>query len=155
MRLLHVLRNKKYLALAIISAILMAIIYPLIQVQATGGVSNLDVWFAVITPLNLILVIIFAMLFGIFLSFQIFNLRSKVCSVSSKTTSSLGGGFATLLSIAVPACPACLSIATLLLPASLGIAVAGFFLRYSSLLLALSIAILLLGVYLLGGFRKD
>lgn len=154
MRLLNVLKNRKYLTLAIISGLIMLIIFPLLQVQASGGLQNLDLWFEVIPPLNLALVFVFSVLFGLFLSFQIFNLRSKICSVQKRATSATGGGFAAFLGILVPACPACISIVTLILPAALGISVAGFFVKYSSLLLSGSIALLLFGIYLLGGFKK-
>ncbi len=154
MRVLNILKNKRYLALAIVSGLIMVIVFPLLQVQATGGLQNLDLWFEVIPPLNLALVVVFSVLFGLLLSFQVYNFKSKICSVQKKAASATGGGFAAFLGILVPACPACISIVTLILPVSLGISVAGFFMKYSSLLLSGSIALLLLGIYLLGGFKK-
>ena len=154
MRILNVLKNKKYLWLAIISGLVTLVVFPLLQVQASGGLQNLDLWFSVIPLSILILVVVFSLLFGIFLSFQIFNLKSKVCDARQKVTSATGGGFAAMLGVLVPACPACVSIITLFLPASIGISVAGFFLQYSTYLLSGSIMLLLGGIYLLGGFKK-
>ena len=154
MRVINVLKNKKYRWLAIISGLITLIVFPLLQVQASGGLQNLDLWFEVIPIHNLILVAIFSLLFGVFLSFQVFNLKSKICDARKKVTSATGGGFAAILGVSVPACPACISIATLFLPASAGIVVTGFFSKYSSYLLGGSILMLLGGIYLLGGFKK-
>ena len=155
MRIFDVLKRKSYFAVAAVSAILMLIVFPLIQVQASGGLQNIDLWFKVIPIQNLTLVIIFSIIFGAFLAFQIYNLKSKVCSIENKAASAAGGGLASLLGILVPACPACISIITLLLPASLGISIASIFIKYSTILLSTSILLLLLGIYLLGGFKKS
>ncbi len=155
MRIFRALRKRGYFLLAIISAVVMFFVFPLLQVQATGGLQNLDLWYKVIPLQNLILVAVFSIIFGAFLSFQVYNFRLKTCPVENKAASATGGGVASVLGFFVPACPACISIVTLLLPASLGISVAGFLLKYSSLLLAASSLLLIFGIYLLGGFIRE
>ena len=154
MKILQILKDKKYKAIAFFSSLVMLVAYPLIQTLAVG-VNNLDVWFAATKPLNLVLYILFSIIFGIFIALQIFNLRQKTCTIGEKSTSVASGGVASILAILVPQCPACISIVTLLLPASSALALGGFFVKYNSLLISVSISLLLLGIYLIGGFRKE
>ena len=155
MRIFGVLRKRGYFLLAVVSAVVMFFIFPLIQVQVSGGLQNLDLWYKVIPMQNLILVAVFSLNFGAFLSFQVYNFKLKTCPVNNKAAGVAGGSVASILGFFVPACPACISVATLLLPASLGISVAGFLQRYSSLLLLISVVFLVLGIWLLGGFKKS
>ncbi|MEK6852422.1 MAG: hypothetical protein AABX59_00955 [Nanoarchaeota archaeon] len=154
MRILNILKNKKYLALAVISALVMLVAYPLIQTYVSGGINVIDLWFTVTKPINLVLYALFSILFGLFLTLHIYNLRQKVCSIKEKRTSASSGGIGTILAVLVPQCPACLSLVALFLPAATAVSVAGFLSKYNTLLLILSTTLLILGIYLLKGFEK-
>lgn len=154
MKIFQIIKNKKYAATAFFSALAMLITYPLIQTLAVG-VNNLDVWIADTKPINLILYVIFSIVFGIFFAIQIFNLKQKTCSIGEKITSATSGSIASLVAILVPQCPACVSLVTLFLPASSALVLGGFFVKYNTLLISTSILLLILGIYLLGGFKRE
>ena len=96
----------------------MAVVYIVIQAWAIGGHQNLDIWFSVIPKVNLALIVLFSLLFGLLLTLQIDVFKKKTCSIGSKTAGASGGVFGTALAFIVPACPACVSIATIILPAA-------------------------------------
>ena len=154
-KIFNILKIKKYLWIMIVSTLIILIILPALQVLATGGIQNLDLWFKVISPINFLLIIIFSFAFGLVVSLQIYNFQDKTCSIEKKTGGVSSFSIGTFLAVLVPACPACLSLASLFLPAALGISVGAFFTRFSSLFLLLSIALMILGMLLLGCFKKS
>jgi len=120
------LTHKDDLMKVLFYSIFMFVVYLLLQVQAIGGFQNLDVWFEVIPKTNLFLLIITSLLFGLLLSLQIHNYKHTSCSITHKTVSASSGGIGALVAFLVPACPACLSVVALLLPAATAISLITF-----------------------------
>jgi len=149
MKLVDVLKKPKYFALSIVSIIILVIIY--IYTQVLGIVKNIDLWFEVIPWYNAILFSIFAILFGITLSFQVFNwFAPKTCSIGKKVGSAGGSGVGTAGLFLVAQCPACASLGALFLPVS----VLGFLTQFSWLINLISIGLLLFTLNYLGAFKK-
>ena len=145
MRILDVLKNPKYILIAFISSILIAVIY--IYSQVLGIVQNIDLWFKVIPLYNLIFFIIFVILFGLTLTYQIYLWKQKkTCSVKGIGT----GSGATITTFFIAQCPACASLGALFLPLS----VISFFTKYSVYINLFSIILLLFTLRYLGAFRK-
>ena len=143
------LRNPRYLLLAIISAVVMGILYVVTQVIFI--VQNIDLWFSVISPINLTLFIIFTTLFGISLSYQVWvRKQPQVCDIRKSGSGASMSGGGTLFTFLVVQCPACASIGALFLPVS----VIGFFTQYNSLITLLTIGLLLFTLRYLGAFKK-
>jgi hypothetical protein len=153
MKIVEVLQERSYALIWAGVSITTLIGFPLLQIYATGGLQNYDVWLATLPTLNLVLFSIFAVLFGALLSFQMYTFKHPSCKLV--TGGSASGGVGAVLAFLVPACPACLSVATFILPAASVAGFANFMSHYSAHLLGLSIALIFLGIYLLGGFRTD
>ncbi len=148
-KILQVLKKPKYIALAIISAIIVSIIY--IYTQVLGNIHNIDVWFATIPLHNAILFSIFAVLFGVTFSFQVFNwLAPKACSLNKKIGSVGTSGIGTTGLFLVAQCPACASLGSLFLP----ISAIGFMTEFSWLINLASIGLLLFTLNYLGAFKN-
>ena len=149
MKLVEVLKKPKYFALSIVSTILMVIIY--IYTQVLGIIENIDIWFAVLPWYNAILFSVFAILFGITLSFQVYNwFQPKICSIEKKVGSAGGSGAGTMGLFLVAQCPACASLGTLFLPVS----VLGAITEFSWLINLFSIGLLLFILNYLGAFKS-
>ena len=151
MKVFTVLKTKKYGSIAALAATAMALIYPYIQVLLNGGLYNYFFWFEVIfaeSLLNFALYLVFSALFGIVLSLNIHNWKSRTCSVKG---SAGAGGIGSTIAILTSQCSACLSIASLFLP----VAAVGALTVYNTIFNFISIAILLLAIYLLGGFKRQ
>lgn len=133
----------------------MLILYPVLQTLATGSIHNIDLWFKIIPKQNLLLLILFSLLFGLLMTMQIYNLKDKTCSIKHKTASASTGSIGAIIAFLVPACPACLSLATLIIPATLALPFVQFVTRFNTQLLILSILLTLAGIYLLGGFKNN
>ena len=147
MKIIEVLKIRKYLGLAIIFAVALFAFYAYTQVLFIVG--NLDLWLATIPRYNLALFSIFAALFGITLSYQVYlKQQPKTCSIA-KTSSA--GALGTFVSFFAVQCPACASIGVLFLPVS----TIALLTVYSTLINLASIGLVLLTLYLLGGFKKS
>ena len=147
MKLFEVLKIKKYLAISIISAAFMIFFYPFIQVR--GIIGTIDIWFANISTLNLILFLIFVVLFGLNLSLFLYNRSRKICTNNTKKV--LGGtSLGTVFSFIVGVCPACTGFAGLIgIPLSVSLVMV----RYNTLLISITIGLLLLSIYFSEGFK--
>ena len=145
-KIFEVLKIPKYLAISVISSLIMAAVY--IYTQVLGIVQNIDIWLSVIPWYNAILFIVFAALFGMTLSYQIYvRSRPKICS----TTKSMGTtSTATFAGFLIAQCPACASIGALFLPVS----IVGFLTIYGPVLNIIVIGLLLFTIRYLGGFEK-
>lgn len=149
-RVINMLKNPKYLALAITSSILIAGIY--IYSQVLGIIQNIDLWFSIIPLPNLILFTIFSLLFGITLAYQIYVWRQpKVCSIKNKVKGAGASGAGTFGLFFVAQCPACASLGALFLPVS----AITFLTKYSIPINLIGIGLLLFTLNYLGGFKKD
>ena len=150
MKLISIIKIREYGLIAIFSAAAMALIYPYLQVALNGGFFNYFFWFETLlqeSVLNLFAYLSFSALFGIVLSLGIYNWRNKTCGIKNSMGS---GGFGSLLGIFTSQCSACLSLASLFLPTA---AVAALTV-YNTFFNFISIAILLLAIHLMGGFRE-
>ena len=150
MKAFSVLKTGRYGFIAIIAALAMALLYPYTQVLLNGGFYNYFFWFEVIlreSALNFALYLAFSALFGIVVALSIHNWKNRTCSVKG----SLGSGsFGSLIGIFTSQCSACLSLASVFLPTT---AVAALTV-YNTVFNFISIAILLLAIHLMGGFRR-
>lgn len=150
MKLFEVLKKPKYLALAVISAIIVSVIY--IYTQVLGNIHNVDVWFATIPFYNAVLFSVFAVLFGVTFSFQVFNwFAPKTCSLNKKAGSAGTSGIGTAGLFLVAQCPACASLGSLFLP----ISAISFITEFSWLINLFSIGLLLFTLNYLGAFKKE
>ncbi len=147
--LTRILSKPKYFVLAIIAFIGMLFLY--IYAQLLGLLVNFSAWLDGVSPLNGALIIIFAFLFGITLSFQAYYwFKPKACPVHKKIEGASTSS-ATMFSILfVAQCPSCASLGTLLLPLS----ALTFFVQYGWLINLISIALLLFTLNYLGAFSK-
>lgn len=145
-KVLRVMKMPRYFALATASAVLFAIFY--VYTQVLGIVHNVDIWFANISPINFAMFLAFSVLFGITLSFQIYNWRQpKTCNIKGSTGSTSA---ATVISLLVAQCPACASLGAFFLPFS----ILSFIGRFNILFDLLSIGLLLFTINYLGGFKN-
>lgn len=146
MRIIKVLKIRKYALIALVTFLVFSSVY--VYTQVLGIVQNIDLWLATIPRINLLLFLIFASLFSITVSFQVYNWQQKkVCNVKSVGTPSSAG----LLSLFVAQCPACASLGALFLPLS----VSAFLTKYSVVIDLLSISLLLFTINYLGGFQNE
>ena len=149
MHLLRAMRIRKYAAISAVSTIILAVVY--IYTQVLGIVQNLDIWFTIIPWYNAILFVLFAVLFGTTLSYQLYvRSQPKICRVGKTSVGASSG--ATFIGFLVAQCPACASIGALFLPATI---VVGVLTKYSTLINIISIALLLFTLNYLGAFKND
>src|SRR3989338_687482 len=149
MKIAEVLRIRKYLLIAVFSSLMFTSVY--VYTQVLGILENLDLWFTVIPWYNAILFVIFASLFGVAFSFQVYSWKQpKVCKVNGKSIGASSS--ATILGLFVAQCPACASLGAFLLPTSIFTAI---FVKYSTVMNLIGIGLLLFTIHYLGGFRKD
>ncbi|MBI2583516.1 MAG: hypothetical protein HYW25_02515 [Candidatus Aenigmarchaeota archaeon] len=148
MRLSAVLRQKKYLALAIAAAIIMALFLPFLQ-SLRQGIGNLDLWFLTVAqyPLNIALYIAFSIAFGLFIALYSYNRRLCIDCDKKKLGTGALGAFAGFF---IGVCPACLGIAAIFLPLSASIALT----QYSAVFMLIAVALMLFSIYRMGGFRQ-
>ncbi len=149
MKLIDVLKKPKYFSLAVISTIIITVIY--IYTQVLGIIENIEIWFASIPFYNAILFVVFAVLFGITFSFQVFNwLQPKTCSINRKISGAGGSGAGTAGLFLVAQCPACASLGALFLP----IGAISFLAEYGWAINLFSIGLLFFTLNYLGAFKK-
>ncbi|PIN85124.1 MAG: hypothetical protein COV47_03905 [Candidatus Diapherotrites archaeon CG11_big_fil_rev_8_21_14_0_20_37_9] len=150
MKLLKVLAQPKYAALAGVSAAIMVAVY--IYTQVLGNAHNISVWFAAIPLENLGFFIVFTALFGITFSFQVYNwLQSKTCTTNQKAGAAGSSGIGTAGLFLVAQCPACASLGALFLPLS----AITFITEFSWLINLAGIGLLIFTINYLGGFRNE
>ncbi len=147
MKIIEVLKIRKYFLIAISSSAIFAAIY--LYTQVLGIVQNLDIWFSIVPGINIVLFVTISLLFGVTLSFQIYIWKQpKVCSVNKTAIGT--GSAATFAGFLVAQCPACASLGALFLPSSVFL----IFVKYSTLINLISIGLLLFTLNYLGAFRK-
>lgn len=144
-----VLKRPFHFFLGVLAVLVMSLLY--MYTQVLGNFHNIDVWFATIPWYNAVLFIIFAVLFGITFSFQVFTWRQpKTCSIGQKVKGAGSSSIGTLGLFLVAQCPACASLGALFLPLSATI----FLTQFSWLLNLVGIGLLLVTINYLGGFKK-
>ncbi|RME18036.1 MAG: hypothetical protein D6797_01230 [Bdellovibrio sp.] len=149
MKLIEVLKKPKYMLLAVVSALALLAIYA--YFQNLGIVENIPFWFSIMPWYNLISLVAFLAIFGVLVAYQVhvfFN--NKSCKLGKKAR---GVGFSSIAGggvFFVAQCPACISLATLLLPAS----IAPLFITNGWAINLISIGIAVYAIHYLGGFEK-
>lgn len=149
MLVIDVLRNPRYLLIAIAASVGMSVIYAYTQVL--GVVGNLELWITVMPWHNRILFAIFSALSGILTAFQLYLLgQPKVCSLPKAGGTVGANSGATFAVFLVSQCPACASIGALFLPASAILFLGNF--GWAVNLIGIGMAVFMLNY--LGGFRR-
>lgn len=143
------LKDRKYLGLTVGLGLLMLFLYSFLQVLPQG-LNNFWFWFSLLTPLRWALYLLYGILFGLTLSFFIWQRFKKVCLPQKRTGGGFFGLFGSFFGASAPLCPACLSWAVLLLPASLGL----YLIKYSIEIMVFGILLLFLALWFLGAFSK-
>lgn len=149
MAIVKMLKEAKYLALAIGLSFLMFFLYPFLQVLPQGGLNNFWFWFSLLTPLAWFLYLLYGILFGITLSFFLWQRSKKVCLPAKKSRGGFFGLVGSFLGTSAPLCPSCLSWVALILPFSVGLSL----LKYNIEIMVFSIILLFLALWLRGGFQ--
>ncbi|MEM2923673.1 MAG: hypothetical protein QW560_04590 [Candidatus Nitrosocaldus sp.] len=110
-----------------------------------------EIWFADILnkPFNATLYIIFAILFGIYITLYIHTRSVSCCDINAMKYAK-HGIIGSVLGFIAGLCPACFSFIAFLLPLSASITLTA----YSPLLTVLSIAIITFSIYKQGGFKN-
>lgn len=150
MKVIQVLKQRKYFLIALISSLIFTGVY--IYTQLLGIIQNIDIWLTVLPWYNAILFPILAILFGATLSYQIYIWKQpkKVCAINKKAKGVGLSSSASGVSFFVAQCPACASLGALFLPVS----VMGVFTKFSWVINLVSIGLLLFVINYLGGFKK-
>lgn len=153
MRIFSALKTRKYLGIAVLSALGIGLFLPLAQ---TGfEANNMLAWYLTLIgrPLNTAIYIGFSILFGLLVSLQFYNKEvCKTCNVKmdNKKGSSIGAAgasFGFLLGI----CPACIGLIAVFLPLTVSITLT----NYSWLFMGIAIIVMIASIHLLGGFKKE
>lgn len=142
--LLEAIKEKP--AIALISAIGIFFVNPLIQSLSTP--LAFQIWSTDILqkPESSIPYIIFSILFGIFIPLYLYS-RNKCIDCKPDAKTGFGGSaFGFILGV----CPACFSFIGFLIPLGGSI----FLTRYYPIFIVASIAIILFSIYRLGGFKN-
>ncbi|MFH1364931.1 MAG: hypothetical protein ABIH52_04760 [Candidatus Aenigmatarchaeota archaeon] len=144
MQLIHALKQKTYFGIAVVAAVIMYYLLPYVQ---TLGLHT-DLWYQIIPPLHYAFFLVFVVIFGAFVSFQIYKFRGpKVCKVKKNAIGGvIGSGFAFLVGV----CPACLGFAALLLP----IGVSSILAVFGPVFMVISIGLMLFSIHMNDGFKK-
>ncbi len=150
MRLLGVLYSPNYTIIALVSFLVMMGIY--IYTQVLGNLSLVDVWLANVPPLHALLLLAFAILFGLTFAYQVYLWNSpQVCSPVLRAKGSSVSGIGTLGIFLVAQCPACASLGALFLPVGALTILA----EYTVWLNILSIFLMLFTLHYLGAFLPE
>lgn len=150
MRLLGVLYSPQYTAIALVSFLAMMGLY--IYTQVLGNLSLVDVWLANVPPLHALLLLVFAILFGLTFAYQVHLWNSpKVCTPQKRAQGSGVSGIGTIGIFLVAQCPACASLGALFLPVG-ALAVLA---EYTVWLNVLSILLMLFTLHYLGAFLPE
>mgnify|MGYP001583154126 FL=1 len=149
-RLFRVLAHPRYAGIALLASLTMFALYTYTQVL--GIIENLGVWFASVPPLNLALTMLFSLLFGVTLSYQI-SLWKKpgTCSTNERMVGTGTTGFGTMGTFLVAQCPACASLGALFLPLS----AINFLATYGTYITLASIVLLVFTLNYLGAFKNE
>jgi len=150
MKIIEVLKMKRYLALAVLSSLVMSIIY--VYTQVLGNLRNVDLWLTIIPWYNAILFTIFSILFGITFAYQVYLWKQpKVCAISTKAKGAGTGSIGTFGTFLIAQCPACASLGALFLPISVTVTLT----KFSWLINLASIGLLLFTLRYLGAFKRS
>jgi hypothetical protein len=147
---LQALKEPKYFVLAVVFGLLIMAFYAFLQVLPQG-LNNFWFWFTLLNPFTWFLYLLYGILFGVTLSFFIWQRAKKIFSVRKIGRVGFLGAFGCFLGTTAPMCLACTPWVTLFLPISVVLPL----LRYQVEILVLSVFLLFLALWFLGGFQKQ
>lgn len=138
--------TKEKSAIAIIAAIGIFFLTPLIQSISTS--LAFEIWFLDIAQKSLssIPYVVFSILFGMFISLYLYS-KNKCIDCKPGAKAGIGGS---TLGFVLGVCPACFSFIGFLLPLSGSI----FLTAYSPLFMIVAIGIILFSINKMGGFKN-
>ena len=144
MKIFDVMKKKESIFLSIMSSFLFSIVY--IDLQLT---ADLVIWLKTISTLNLATLIIFIIMFGITMAYQVYVIQQqKICNTNKKGM--LPSSFSTFGIFAVSQCAACAPLGLLIIPSSILLTLS----EYGYLVNTIGILLMLFAINYLGGFRK-
>lgn len=143
------LKDRKYLILGVLFAVFIMGLYAFLQVLPQG-LNNFWFWFSILTPVGWVLYLLYGIVFGLTLSFFIWQRNKKVYPVRKMARGGILGTLGSFLGVTAPVCTGCLPWVALLFPTSF----ISSLLKYNYLIMVMSIALLLFALWLLGGFSK-
>lgn len=150
------LKQGRYVLLSLLFYVSVLVLYPLLQtlptiLQNPGDFwFSIKTWFSLLTPLRWFLYFLYGILFGLTATFFLWQRKEKVCQPDKMIKSGFLGGFGAGLGTILPACPACFSLAGLFLPFSALV----ILIKYSTLIMTGSVALLFFSLWFLGAFQK-
>ncbi len=146
----RVLRQPPYAILAAFLSMAMLGVY--VYTQVLGNLGNVDVWIVNVPRVHAALLLVFAGLFGITMSYQIHLWRSpKTCPVEKQAKGTSVSGIGTIGIFLIAQCPACASLGALFLPLS----AITFLTQYAVWINLLSIGLLVFTLHYLGAFTEE
>jgi hypothetical protein len=123
-----------------------------IYTQVLGNLSLVDVWLANVPPLHALLLLVFAILFGVTFAYQVRVWKSpKICPPARRIRGGGMAGIGTFGIFLVAQCPACASLGALFLP----LGALTFLAEYTIGLNVLSILLMLFTLHHLGAFLPE
>ncbi|MEX0657472.1 MAG: hypothetical protein WD154_08020 [Nitrosopumilaceae archaeon] len=131
---------------AILSAIGIFFVNPLIQLFSTS--LAFEIWYTDLfqKPLSSIPYVVLSILFGAFIALYLYSKNKRIdCKIGGR-----GGFGGSIFGFMIGVCPACFSFIGFLLPLSGTL----FLTNYSPLFLLLSTGIILFSIYKIGGFKE-
>lgn len=140
-KIIEAWKNRKTALIGIV-VILVVLLWPAIPLK------GLDVWFKTMADISytLFLYPIMAILTGSFVVLYIHNKQCKTCEINPTS-----GVSASIFGVLFGACPACIPAIAFFLPLSLTVTLSYF----SWVFLLISIFILTLIIYRIGGFKRE
>jgi hypothetical protein len=149
MKLIDMLKKPIYFGLFLVLSILMFFVYSYVQI--IGIIENFFFWLGVSPPLYIVSLVLFSLLFGLAVSFQIFiRKETKVCKTSKGIKGAGASGVGTIGFIFVSSCPACATLGLVFIPVSFVSVIA----QYNWLINLVSIGLLLFTLNYLGAFKN-
>jgi len=148
MKLIKMLREINYALLAFIFTIVIFFVYS--HIQLFGIWENFFFWLEVSSPLYLVSLILFSILFGLTISFQIYIRKNNSCSIKKEAKGASASGLGTISFIFVSSCPACATLGLIFIPISFVTVIS----QYNWLLNLISIGLLLFTLNYLGAFKN-
>lgn len=150
LHLIRTLSQPWYTFMAVVFAIGILLVY--VYSQVLGNVQNVDVWVANLSETRAAMLIVFGILFGITLSYQIsLWMGKRACPIHRQAKGTGASGLSTIGIFLVAQCPACASLGALFLPLSV-VTLLG---QYAEWLNIASILLMLFTLHYLGAFETS
>lgn len=144
------LGDPRYAMLSALLACGMIALY--VYSQVLGNLANVDVWVANLSDERAVLVLMFSILFGVTLTYQLkLWTGPRTCTIKRQAKGTGASGLSTIGIFLVSQCPACASLGALFLPLS----AVTFLGAYAEWITAGSIVLLLFTLHYLGALEHE